>query len=228
MTRRTERRTSILVFLSQFNAGLISFVQCKGEDEEYQEVHMKAASVLIILFAFLSLSEKAVALDYESHLGLGANVDTYKDDLPSNFELEDDISLAPTLGYKGIILWGNVGLRTGAFFEWKKVKVEDKGANDTIDLTAYYAAIPLNLQLNLNDKLAVFGGISPRILLSKTCEDCGNFDDDSNIFVNYVNAGVTYEFGNTFSMDFIFNHAQGENFEDLKINTAQVLFLWRI
>lgn len=185
--------------------------------------------LLMILLAFFSLGEKAMALDYESHLGLGLNVDTFKDDLPSNFELEDDVNLAPTLGYKGIILWGNIGLRTGAFFEWKKVKVEDKsGAIDTIDLTAYYANIPVNLQFNLNDKIAIFGGISPRILLSKTCEDCGTFDDDSTYFVNYINGGVSYEFGNTFSMDLVFNHAQDDNFEDLKINTAQVLFFWRI
>jgi len=193
------------------------------------EDYMKMTSLLLFLFALITVSEKAMALDYESHLGLGLNVDTYKDDLPSNYDLEEDLTLAPTLGYKGIILWGNVGLRTGAFFEWKKVKVEDKsGAVDEIDLTAYYASIPVNLQFNLNDKIAIFGGISPRILLAKTCEDCGRFDDDSKYFVNYVNAGFTYEFGNTFSMDFVFNHAQGDNFEDLKINTAQVLFLWRI
>ena len=190
---------------------------------------MKLASVFLFLFALITVNQKVMALDYESHLGLGLNIDTYKDDLPSNFELKDDVTLAPTLGYKGVIRWGNVGLRSGAFFEWKKVKVEDKsGAIDTIDLTAYYAAIPVNLQFNLNDKISIFGGITPRLLLSKTCEDCGTFDDDSNVFVNYLNAGFGYEFGNTFSMDVVFNHAQDENFEDLKINTAQVLLLWRI
>ncbi len=184
--------------------------------------------VLILLLSAVFITSKAQALNYESHLGLGLNVDTYKDDLPSNLELKDDLTLAPTVGYKGLILWGNVGLRTGAFFEWKKLSVEDKAASETIDLTAYYASIPVNLQFNLNDKFALFGGISPRILLAKTCEDCGSFDDDSNYFVNYVNAGITYEFGPSFSMDFLFNHAQGENFEDLKINTAQVLFLWQL
>lgn len=187
---------------------------------------MNFSSPFLLLLSFLVFSQTASALDYESHLGFGLNVDTYKDDLPANFKLKDDVTLAPTLGYKGIILWGNVGLRTGAFFEWKKVKVD--GPTDTIDLTAYYASIPINLQFNVNDKIAVFGGVSPRLLLSKTCKDCGSFDDDSNLFVNYLNAGFTYEFGNTFSMDFIFNHAQNDNFEKLKINTAQVLLLWRI
>jgi hypothetical protein len=190
---------------------------------------MNILTLFSLLFAFVFLTPKASALDYESHLGLGLNMDTYKDDLPSNLKLKDDLTLAPTLGYKGLILWGNVGLRTGAFIEWKKIKVEDKsGAGETIDLTAYYASIPINLQFNVNDKISVFGGISPRLLLSKTCEDCGTFDDDSKVFVNYLNAGFGYEFGNTFSMDFVFNHAQDDNFENLKINTAQVLFLWRI
>lgn len=189
---------------------------------------MKFTILFLFLFSLIFHADQASALAYQSHLGLGLNIDTYKEDLPSSLELEDDISLAPTLGYKGILLWGNVGLRTGAFFEWKKVSVEEKTTSDTSDLTAYYATVPLNLQFNLNDKLAIFGGISPRLLLSKTCEDCGTFDDDSKFFVNYVNAGVSYAFGSTFSMDFIFNHAQNENFENLKINTAQVLFLWRM
>ena len=189
---------------------------------------MKVSSFLLILFTFFVTNQKALALDYESHLGLGLNIDTYKDDLPSNFDLKDDLTFAPTLGYKGIILWGNVGLRTGAFFEWKKVEVKDKNAGNTTDLTSYYASIPINLQFNLNDKIAIFGGISPRILLAKTCDDCGKFDDDSKYLVNYVNAGVTYEFNQDFSMDLIFNHAQADNFENLKINTAQALLNWRI
>jgi hypothetical protein len=187
---------------------------------------MNLKALLTFLLIFLAFHENSMALDYESHLGLGLNVDTYKDDLPANFKLKDDVTLAPTLGYKGIILWGNVGLRTGAFFEWKKVKVS--APSDSVDLTAYYVSIPVNLQFNVNDKIAVFGGISPRLLLSKTCKDCGSFDNDSNLLVNYLDAGFTYEFSNKFSMDFIFNHAQNENFENLKINTAQVLLLWRI
>lgn len=194
-----------------------------------REGNMYSQSLFLILVIFLALSRKSHALDYESHLGLGLNIDTYKDDLPPKYDLQENLTLAPTVGYKGIILWGNVGLRTGAFFEMKKVKVKEKtGGQDMIDLTAYYASIPVNLQFNLNEKIAVFGGLSPRLLLSKTCEECGNFDDDSNVFLNYLNAGFTYEFGKTFSMDFIFNHAQDENFDDLKINTAQVLLLWMI
>lgn len=190
---------------------------------------MNITSLSRLMILILLVGSSAYALDYESHLGIGLNVDTHKDDLPARFELKDDVTLAPTLGYKGIILWGNIGFRTGAFLEWKKVEIKDKsGTPETIELTAYYATVPLNLQFNINDKIAIFGGISPRFLISKTCENCGSFDDDSKLLINYFNAGVTYEFGNTFSMDFNINHAQSDNFEDLKINTAQILMLWRI
>lgn len=190
---------------------------------------MKFFYSLMLFMAFIS--SPANALDYEHHLGLGLNIDTFKDDLPPNLDLRNDIALAPALGYKGVILWGNVGIRTGAFFEWKKVDVENSAAgpsDDDIDLTAYYAAIPINLQFNLNQAWSFFGGITPRVLLAKTCDNCGSFDDDSKYLTNYANGGISYKFGNTFSMDAIINHALGENFEDLKINTAQVLFFWEI
>jgi hypothetical protein len=182
---------------------------------------------ILSLLSFGLISSPAVALDYENHLGFGLNVDSYKSDLPAGQELNKDISFAPTIGLKSLAFWGNVGFRTGAFLEWKNLDVEVDGSSD-VDLTAYYAAIPLNLQFNLNEKWAIFGGLNPRILLAKTCEKCGSFDDDSEVFVNYSNAGISYRFGERFNMDLIFNHALDDNFENLKINTAQALFMWEL
>jgi hypothetical protein len=183
--------------------------------------------LILSLLSFGLITSTALALDYENHLGFGLNIDTYKADLPSGQELNNDISFAPTIGLKSLALWGNVGFRTGAFLEWKSVDVDIAGGED-VDLTAYYASIPLNLQFNLNEKWAIYGGLNPRVLLAKTCEQCGTFDDDSMVLVNYSNAGINYRFGERFNMDFIFNHALGDNFENLKINTAQVLFMWEL
>jgi hypothetical protein len=171
------------------------------------------------------------ALTFEKHLGLGLNIDTYKADLPGNQELKNDFSLRPTLGIQGIILLGNVGLRSGAFFEWKKVEVKDKSApssENDIDLTAYYVAIPVNLQFNLNESWSIFGGVTPRILISKTCDQCGSFDNDSRTFVNYSNIGLSHKFSKAFSADVAFNQALQDNFKDLKINTLQLLLSWQI
>lgn len=114
--------------------------------------------------------------------------------------------------------------------EWKKVEVENNAvpSSEDIELTAYYAAIPLNLQFNLNQKWSIFGGFTPRLLLAKTCDNCGSFDDDSKYLVNYGNAGISYAFGSTFSMDVGFNQAFNENFNDLKINSAQILMLRKL
>jgi len=185
---------------------------------------------LILLTALLS-PLSALALDFENHLGLGINGDTFKSDLPAGQDVENDYGLGLTLGVKSSVFWGNVGLRSGVFAEYKKVTIEDDFAGagrGDIDLTAYYAAIPVNLQFNVNDRWSIFGGIIPRILLAKSCDSCGRFDDDSKILVNYTNLGIGYEMSEKFSVDVSFQQAQDDNFEDLKINTAQVLFLYRL
>lgn len=184
-------------------------------------------SLLLLCALFLPLTTYAVV---ETHLGLGVNVDTYKTDLEDRFDLEEDYGWSPAVGFKTIFLWGNVGLRTGAIFEWKKFTVEDKGvgATDDVDVTGYYVGIPLDLQFNLNNKLSIYGGLAPRILLAKSCDHCGSFDDDSDIFINYANGGIAYMFGDTFSVDLSFNHSLQDNFENIEINTAQFMMFWKL
>lgn len=192
---------------------------------------MANSIIKLFLFSLSLLSLNAFALDYETHIGGGLNVDTYKEDLPGNFELRDDFGFAPTLGVKGTAFWGNVGFRSGLFFEWKKVDIEDRDAapgEDDIRLTAYYLAVPLNLQFNINEKWAIFGGLTPRGLLAKRCEDCGRFDDDPEYFVNYSNGGISYKFNDKWSIDVNFQHGLGDNFKDLKSSTSQVLFLYQL
>src|SRR5690606_37976225 len=119
----------------------------------------------LIFLATLMLAGNAFSLEFETHIGGGLNIDTYQEDLPRNYDLKDDLRFAPTLGVKGLVFWGNVGLRSGFFFEWKKVDIEDRTAppgEDDTRLTAYYVSVPLNLQFNLNDQWAIFGGLTPR------------------------------------------------------------------
>lgn len=183
-----------------------------------------------LFFLALMLSSTASAATTENSAVLGLNVDTVKEDLPGNLDLQDEISLAPTFGWRHVRRYGNFGIRTGILGEWKNLDVKDKSAaagEDDIQLRAYYAAIPLNIQFFVNEKWAIFGGITPRLLLAKTCESCGSFNDDYNFFTNYTNAGITYMMGQKFGADVVFNHATSENFEDIKINTTQVLFHYR-
>jgi opacity protein-like surface antigen len=185
----------------------------------------------VISLLVLLIPISGYTLDFENHLGLGINGDTFKSDLPAGQDVKNDYGLGLTLGLKSSVFWGNVGLRSGVFAEYKKVTIEDDfaapGADD-VDLTAYYASIPVNLQFNLNDRWSIFGGIIPRILLAKSCDSCGRFDDDSKILVNYTNLGIGYEMSEKFSVDVSFQQAQDDNFKDLKINTAQVLLLYRL
>lgn len=181
----------------------------------------------IVTAIALCASFNALA-DWDSYGGLGINLNTYKEDLPNQYELEDDQTLGLTAGWKTVGRWGNIGFRTGAFFEYARVSVDDKlGTNPNIELKSYYAAIPLNLQFDVIDSLSIFGGLTPRILLAKTCEDCGEFDDDGTTFVNYTNFGVTWNFSRNWSADFVFNHAIQENYENIKINTAQALLFYK-
>jgi hypothetical protein len=187
--------------------------------------------VLVSILAIITALPLAHAIDVEKHLGLGVNFDTYQSDLPANYDLERNHAFAPALGFKAMSFWGNVGFRSGVFLEYKRAELENETApagQRDIDLTAYYAAIPLNLQFNLHDNWAIYGGIMPRFLMAKTCDNCGGFDDRSNFMVNYGNAGVTYNMNERFSVDVGFQHALNDNFDDLKINTAQVMFFYKM
>lgn len=179
-----------------------------------------------VLFLSLILPLGAQA-EWDNYAGIGLNINTYKEDLPQQFDLEDDMTFGATAGWKAIGRWGNLGFRTGAFFEYQSVSVDDKaGANPNLDLKSYYVAIPLNLQFNILDSLAIFGGVTPRLLLSKTCEDCGTFAEDDNFLTNYANAGVTWKFADRWSVDFLVNNALQDNFKDIQINTAQAILFY--
>lgn len=159
-------------------------------------------------------------------MSLGLNVDTYKSTLPNNLDLKEDYGLSPTIGYKYLNYWGNLALRTGLFFEWKYPQINNPSAptgERLIKLRSYYVAIPINLQFKIHSKWEVFGGYNPRVLLAKTCEDCGNFDDEGKVLVGYWNAGFTYRMSPKWSADVGFHNAQTESYKDLKINTAQIL-----
>ncbi len=128
-------------------------------------------------------------------------------------------------------MWDNFGFRTGAFAEWKKISLINKSApagQDEIELTAYYLAVPLNIQFNPMKELSVFGGLNPRLLLAKRCEQCGSYDNSVDYLVNYYNLGAAYEFTNDFSGEVSFQQAMGENFDDLGINTAQAMLYWKL
>lgn len=182
----------------------------------------KYTTLLLFLLPFSALA------NWDSYGGIGVNLNTYKEDLPNQYELESNNTLGLTAGWKTIGHWGNLGFRTGAFFEYTRVSLDDKtGGNPNIELKSYYAAIPLNLQFDILDSFWIFGGVTPRILLSKTCEDCGDFDDDGTTIVNSSNFGVTWEFSKNFSADFIVNHALQENYEKIKINTAQAILFYK-
>jgi hypothetical protein len=185
---------------------------------------MKSLILSIICMFWLS---QARALEH--YLGAGLNLNTYSDELPPQLSRDQGFTLAPTLGFKSLARWGNVAFRTGAFFEWKRVNLENRtapGLND-IELRAYYVAIPINLQFELNPRFAVFGGITPRVLLTGTCRNCVNYNDDFSNLVNYYNAGVTYYFDNAFSLDLLVHQAQSDNVSNLRINAGQLILYWR-
>ena len=186
---------------------------------------------LSMLLSLTLFSLQGLALDYNNSIGIGAHLDTVKEDLPANFDLKNETSPAATIGWRAIALWGNIGIRTGAFLEFKDVDIKDRAApagEDDIELRAYYAAIPLNLHFKLNNDWAFFGGITPRVLLAKTCEDCGRFDEDEKIIVNYYSGGLAYMFNNKLGADLVFHNAASEAFKGIKINTAQVLFHYEL
>lgn len=208
---------------------MLSSVRKFLQEKRTKGIFMLSKILMTTLTMIISFS--SFALDYEHYWGGGLNIDTYKEDFPANLDLEDDLTLAPTLGYKGVILWGNVGFRTGVFAEYKKINVENSAApagEQDYELTAYYATVPLNLQINLNPKWSIYGGFMPRVLLAKTCEQCGTFDDDSKILANYSNLGFGFKMSRNWSMDINFQQALDDNFEDVKINTAQVLLFYEM
>lgn len=180
----------------------------------------KIIAALALISSFNALAK------WDGYGGIGVNLNTYKEDLSNQYELENDTTLGLTAGYKTIGRWGNIGFRTGAFFEYTRVSVDDTSGNPNVELKSFYAAIPLNLQFDIIDEISIFGGLTPRILLAKTCEDCRQFDDDGATFVNYTNFGVTWNFARNWSADFVFNHSIQDNYEDIKINTAQAILFY--
>jgi hypothetical protein len=190
---------------------------------------MKHFRTVIVAITVLFTLAAESATNHDNFLGVGANVDTYEEDLPARLDIEDDYRFAPTIGWKHTIMWDNFGFRTGIFAEWKKLAIEDKAAGqDDIDLTAYYVAIPLNAQFSLMKALSIFGGITPRVLVSKSCADCGSFDDDEEMVYNSYNFGVAWAFSQKFSLEVNFNRGAGDAFKDLGFNTTQVLIYWKI
>jgi hypothetical protein len=171
------------------------------------------------------------AVNHNNFLGVGMNVDTYEEDLPSRYELNDDYRFAPTIGWKHTIMWDNIGFRTGVFGEWKKLSLENKTApagQSNVDLTAYYLAVPINAQFNIMNNWSVFGGITPRLLVSKSCKHCGSLDNDETLVYNSFNFGVAWAFHEDFSVEVNFNRGAGEAFRDIGFNTAQAIIYWKI
>jgi hypothetical protein len=185
---------------------------------------MKHVALLLSL-----LSLPAMALEWSNSLSAGFHLDTYQSDLPQRYRNESNFNLAATAGLKTLALWGNIGFRTGAFLEFKRARATDRQAvpEANVEATAYYLAVPLNLQFNLNESLAVFGGYAPRLLLARRCERCGDFDD-SELLVNYANAGFTWRFNDRWSTDVSFHHALSDNFKNYKISSTQVLLNYQL
>lgn len=186
---------------------------------------------ITLLLSCLMLSLPSMAIEYKNSIGLGFNLDTVKSDLPDTFRFKNEYSPAATIGWRAIALWGNVGIRTGAFFEFKNVQIKNESAplnNNSIDLRGYYAAIPVNLLFQINNRWAFFGGITPRILLAKTCDHCGTFNEDEQIVVNNYNGGIAYMFNNKLGLDVVFHNGADEYFKNIKINTTQLLLHYEL
>ena len=190
---------------------------------------MKALIYLLCLSSVFSTVAQAAKNDH--YLGAGINLDTFNENLPARFELDDKFVLAPVLGWKSTFLWDNVGFRTGVFGEYKKVRLDDNlavaGKGD-VSITAYYLAAPLNLLFQATNRFSIFGGITPRLLVLKSCEDCESFDDSPTLLTNTYNIGGAFEVNSDVSVEVNFQQAIDESFDDLKINTAQALVYWKL
>jgi hypothetical protein len=184
-------------------------------------------SVLAMTLVFLSTTAYSAA-NHSNYLGAGLNIDTYEEDLPGQLDIDDDYRFAPTIGWKHTTMWDNFGFRTGIFGEMKKLNIENNAPlGDDISLTAYYVAVPLNAQIEIND-FSIFGGFTPRILVSQSCDDCGSFEDDDEPVYNSYNFGAAWEFHKDFSAEVNFNRGTGDAYKDLGFNTAQAIFYWKI
>ncbi len=184
-------------------------------------------SVLTVAFVLLSAGAFSAA-NHSNYLGAGLNIDTYEEDLPNQLDIDEDFRLAPTIGWKHTVMWDNFGFRTGIFGEWKKLSIDNNSTGDDVSLTAYYVAVPLNAQFDIMKEISIFGGITPRVLVSQSCDDCGGFEDDDEAIYNSYNFGVAWEFHNDFSVEVNFNRNIGEAYKDLGFNTAQAILYWKI
>lgn len=188
-----------------------------------------------VLLLFLCLTSVFTTVSHAAqnanYLGVGLNFDTYSEDLPDRFDLEEKFALAPVLGWKTTLLWDNVGFRSGVFGEYKKVRLDDNLATsgkDDIAITAYYLSAPLNLLFEATDRFSLFGGITPRLLVLKSCEDCESYDDSPTMLTNSYNIGGAFDFNSDVSLEVNFIQAIDESFDDLKISTAQALVYWKL
>lgn len=184
------------------------------------------------LFVFSSIaSTAAYAVNNDNYLGAGLNIDTFTEELSDRFDLQEEMGLSPVIGWKSTFLWDNVGFRTGVYGEYKNISLDDDLAapgKDDVSITAYYLSAPLNLLFKATDNFSFFGGVTPRLLVLKSCDNCKSYDDSPNMISSAYNIGGAYEFGNDVSLEVNFLQGISESFDDIKINTAQALVYWKL
>lgn len=191
---------------------------------------------MLVIFLLLSFYASAHSVPLTFSPGGGLSSDLSSEHLPDNFKLRKNTYFSPVGGMRILVFSGKFKLRTGVFGEYKSVSAErtDPSLFDNdINASALYGVIPLGLQFSPSEKFYTFVGLSPHLLILKSCSNdsappqgCGRFSDASK-FVNYSQLG----FGSSHlgvDVELNYQHALSDNYDGLKIHSLQIMILGKM
>lgn len=186
-----------------------------------------------LLFVFAIVQSAFSAAVYYSP-GAGFNIDKNSENLSESYKLREKTAFSPVaVGVRMLVFTGKYKLRTGLYGEIKKVSAERSDPSlfdNDINASAWYGVIPLNLQVSITERFYTYLGLSPHVLVLKSCNNdtvipqgCGSFSNPSK-FVNYSMLGFGFS-KDKVDFELNYQHALSENYKGVKINTLQVMVL---
>ena len=123
-------------------------------------------------------------------------------------------------------------LRTGAQVIQKttKYEIEVSGLKGDVTGTITYLAIPLTLYKTFNNQFGVFGGLSLQSKLGDTCNSDGDLPDcevdGEKSLVTPLVIGMDVNINSQVGLEFSYEYALNETYEDVKVNSLIASFLY--
>lgn len=203
---------------------------------------MRFVAILLLSCFISTVSAQETAPNEKFSLALGAGLlfnqaDTDNLSDVENADVDEEISASLNVGARALYYFNDsVALRTGLYLQEKSAKYSFEYLTFDGEITARFiqAAVPLNLQVKLNDQIAFFGGYSADFHINEYCKTDGDFEsgcylnEEPKAIVHNANLGISIKGNEKFDIDISYQRGLTDVTGDLKIHSLVGQFFIKI